>query len=116
MRREISDIFDVKLSVRRIQYYRHKMGYNMRRLRRAPLLSDRHKFERLKWCLENRDNDFENYVFVDETKIEINQTPIAHLRKKTSNPICMIENNFQRLTVNIWAGISFLGATQIVVS
>ena len=36
-------------------------------LRLKPKLIDKHEAERLAWCFNNRNTDFANYVFGDET-------------------------------------------------
>ena len=90
-------------------------GYRYRRLRKAPRLTPEQIVERYNWCLRNRNNDFFNYIFVDETKIMINEAQLYHSRLKTSlpNAIC-ITSNFHA-NVNLWGGISKMGATQFLV-
>ena len=40
--------------------------------------------DRHNWCLANIDNDFENWVFVDETSVWINEVPLYHHRHSDS--------------------------------
>ena len=72
--------------------------------------------QRYAWCINNRQNNFDNYLFVDETKVIINDCPLYHIRLKQKYPkaIC-ITSNF-RAKLNIWAGISRRGATNFVVN
>ena len=61
-------------------------------------------------------NNFENYVFVDETTVRVLEVPIYHLRKANSRPETIPHTVKQRLKVNIWGGISSKGATPFAVS
>ena len=55
-----------------------------RRTRVTPQLNDHHKMQRLVWCLANQNNDFLNYVFIDETLIRIEELPLYRIREKVS--------------------------------
>ena len=44
--------------------------YVYRRTRCTPALSDFQKLRRYLWCRKNENNDFQNYLFVDETHVE----------------------------------------------
>lgn len=55
-------------------------------------------------------------MFIDETKVIINDSPLYHSRLKASYPRALcITSNF-KAKLNIWGGISKLGATPIVVT
>ena len=47
-----------------------------------PLLSDTHRHNRLKWAKANRNNDFSNVIFTDETTITQFSKPKKVWRKK----------------------------------
>jgi hypothetical protein len=38
--------------------------------------------QRLAWCLANQNNDFLNYMFIDETLIRIQKLPEYHIRER----------------------------------
>ncbi|RNA07925.1 hypothetical protein BpHYR1_011579, partial [Brachionus plicatilis] len=46
-----------------------KLRFRLRRLKKSPLLTEFQKLKRLIWCLQNQNNQFENYIFVDEVTI-----------------------------------------------
>ena len=87
-----------------------------RRTRGSPKLSEADKAVRYQWCKNNVMNNFENYVFVDETTVRVLEVPIYHLRKAKSRPETISHTVKQRLKVNIWGGISSKGATPFAVS
>jgi hypothetical protein len=87
-----------------------------RRTRGSPKLSEADKAVRYQWCKNNVMNNFENYVFVDETTVRVLEVPIYHLRKANSRPETISHTVKQRLKVNIWGGISSKGATPFAVS
>ena len=91
-------------------------GYRWRRRRKCPKLTQAQITERYQWCLRNIDNDFLDYVFVDETKIMINECNLYHSRTKSSNPDCIILNNYFKAKLNVWGGISKRGPTEFTVS
>ena len=72
------------------------------------------KAERLNWCLTNRDNEFEFFVFVDESKLTNHICKLYHMRKKSARPDCIIMNSTP-FKLNIWGGISKRGATEFIV-
>jgi hypothetical protein len=70
--------------------------------------------QRLAWCLENKNNDFRNYVFIDETLIRIEELPLYHIREKGVRTGVTKVCKKERQNFNVWGGISFCGATQFV--
>jgi len=72
---------------------------------------------RLNWCLRNKDNPFLDlfYIFVDESKIELNYKKEKHIRRPKKHSACLIQNpKDRRIKLNIWGGISARGATDFV--
>ena len=92
-----------------------KIGFRVRSLRKAPKLTPAQIKERLEWCLKYRNCDFSNYLFVDETKVDLNRPIKNNLRIPTYHPICIIANYKKRIKLNVWGGISYLGPTKIIV-
>ena len=82
-----------------------------RRTRETPQLNDHHKMQRLVWCLANQNNDFLNYVFIDETLIRIEELPLYHLRGRGIPQGCTKVCQKEKQNLNSWGGISYCGAT-----
>ncbi|CAF1034438.1 unnamed protein product, partial [Brachionus calyciflorus] len=88
--------------------------YRYRRSKIVPELSEEQKQKRLAWCYENRFNNFENYVFIDEKKIKLNLNPLNTHRKKSSCPPCTGVKSRNQGCLNVWGVISLEGATPFV--
>lgn len=91
------------------------LDFRYRRARKAPPLSEAHKRERLAWCIENRYNSFENFIFFDESKLKFDDCPLFVSRLPGRYPNPAGTRNDHLLSVNIWGGISAKGATQFIV-
>lgn len=70
--------------------------------------------QRLAWCLQNVNNDFLNYLFVDETTIRIEELPLYHVRERGIPQSHFKAIEKEKLKLNIWGGISKCGVTQFV--
>ena len=90
-------------------------GFRFRRLRLKPKLTDKHKAEWLAWYLNNRNTDFSNYVFGDETTIRQNEFPRYQLRKRTSNPCGFEGGDKYFYKVNLFGLISKRGPNDFYV-
>ena len=66
------------------------------------------------WCLANRNNDFLNYLFVDETLIRIQELPLYHIRERGRPEAHTNMMKKDKINLNIWGGISNMGVTQFV--
>lgn len=75
-----------------------------------------HKQARLDWCDANKNNDFHDYVFVDETSIWVNELPLYHMRRSGTDPETIASTTNSRGKLNVWGGISFRGATDVSVN
>lgn len=78
-------------------------------------MTDLHKIQRLIWSLIYKDADFENYNFVDETTVRVFEKPFYHIRFPTSYPTAIPCSSKFESKLNIWAGISYKGATNFAV-
>ena len=85
-----------------------------RRTRVTPQLNDHHKMQRLVWCLANQNNDFLNYVFIDETLIRIEELPLYRIREKGIPQGCTKVCQKEKQKINLWGVISYCGATEFV--
>ena len=70
--------------------------------------------QRLAWCLSNQNNDFSNYLFVDETTIQIEELPLYHIREKGVPQTNTKITEKEQIKLNVWGGISWFGVTQFV--
>ena len=70
---------------------------------------------RYKWCKNNANNSFTDYLFSDESTVRVLEVPLYHLRKKSSRPETIPHTAKARLKVNIWGAISYKGATPFAV-
>lgn len=111
----IRDEFGVSLSTRMINLYRQILGFRWRRLRHAPFLSLKNKYDRFMWCQIHKDVDFSNHIFLDETMIRVFGVPFYHWRLKSSRPQPYSGLKKFRDKLNIWGGISSKGPTDFAV-
>ena len=67
--------------------------------------------KRLIWAFDNEKNNFDNYIFADESKIEIDSLPLYHYRKPSSRPETFPSEtaNYPQ-KINIWGSTSKNGA------
>ena len=84
-------------------------------MRKAPCLTRKQKRDRLNWCLGNINNDFSNWVFVDETSFWINEVPLYHHRHPNSNPEFAGFSSGLKIKINVWGAISCKGSSRFVV-
>ena len=87
-----------------------------RRVHKSPLLNIAHKVNRYNWTTGNANNDFAKYWFADETCIYQNECPDYAYRPKGSYPDAFEVSSGSSRKINLWAAISFRGATSFVVS
>ena len=73
------------------------------------------KLKRYLWALNNQNNNFENFVFADESMIQTSRRGIYFNRKKSSHPKSSHSHPRSVKNVNIWGGISYHGPTRFVV-
>ncbi|RNA24864.1 hypothetical protein BpHYR1_040666 [Brachionus plicatilis] len=83
-------------------------GLRYRRLRKSPILTDYQKLF--------QNFEFTNYIFVDETTIRLSERPIYHLKYPAKYPANIPSTSKYEGKLNIWAGISFKGATNFAAS
>ena len=111
----LEDLY-VKQIVEKFLQIMFQIGYVYRRLKAGHRLSEFQKLSRLNWCLRNINNDFENYLFVDETTVRVMEVPLYHVRLPNQLPESIPLRSKLRLKLNVWGGISLKGACPFVVS
>ena len=84
--KRLRDDLDVNVHPRTVQKARREvLNYNYRRSKCKPKedYNEREKNARLLFALNNRDNDFRNTVFVDESSVWCLRGCLYYLRKKS---------------------------------
>lgn len=66
--------------------------------------------------MQNQNNQFENYIFVDEVTIIVYDKPKYHLRLPSSYPKTIPSTSKFKSKLHIWAGISSKGSTKFAVN
>ncbi len=95
-----------------IKRYRRRLRYRYRRVKLSPYMNDYHKLLRFLWCKRHEHDDFQNHIFVDETKIVIGSIPMYHWRRQKAYPNGIPNSVKFRLKVNVWGGLSSKGLTR----
>jgi hypothetical protein len=116
--KRLRDDLDLNFHPSTIQKARHQiLNYNYRRSKCKPKedYNEREKNARLLFALNNRDNDFRNTVFVDESSVWCLRGGLYHHRKKGKNPKCNTSEPRNVEKVHVWTGISWDGAIVPVV-
>lgn len=114
--RRIRDRFGIEVSKAAVKRYRRKLGWKQGTTRYCQLISDVNKEKRRTWCeLQLANNEtFDDYVFTDESKIEICHTSKRSFRKE-GQPVPLHPKPKHPFSVLVWAGISKRGATKLVI-
>ena len=71
--------------------------------------------QRFIWCLLNIENNFENYIFVDESMIRSLEIPLYHSRLPAKYPDYCGSSKKYTTKINIFGAISYRGASRFVV-
>ena len=67
------------------------------------------------WCLNNQNNNFDNYVFADECTIRLNEFPRNPLRLPSSYPDGIEGGDKYFYKINLFGAISCKGPSQFYV-
>jgi hypothetical protein len=71
--------------------------------------------QRLVWCPNNQNRNFEIRIFCDEANVRAAEIPLYHWRLKNGYPEKYGCAEKYRMKVNVWGAISFRGATEFKV-
>ena len=92
-------------------------GFNYRRVRTKPKeFTDDEKLGRLVFVQNFSSRDIREFVFVDETSVKCGELGIYHNRQPATYPEATHSRPRNSPTVHVWAGISWNGMTDVVVS
>jgi hypothetical protein len=84
-------------------------------LRKSPYLTEEQKADRYNWCVGNKNNDFADFVFTDESSVWVNQLPLYHMRMAGTHSQCLESRSNSRIKLNVFGGISVRGPTNFQV-
>lgn len=85
-------------------------GYSKTQPKNMPMLTPRHKENRLKWCLEHQKTRFFNWVFSDESKFQLYSSKNARWSKQ---PQRIPKPKFGK-SLMVWGGISSKGKSKLI--
>ena len=107
----------LNVSVSTVKRARMELGWTAKKTRYGALVSEVNQEKRVNWCkewMETGDMDFDDVIFSDECTVQLE----AHRRitfYKKGQPIRYKMKAKHPPKVNVWAGISSRGATNVVV-
>jgi hypothetical protein len=55
------------------------------------------------WCINNKDNNFKNYIFADKTTVRVIDVPLFQSRLRGSRASVPVSTKI-KLKINIWGG------------
>ena len=87
------------------------MGLIRKKPRPVPLLTEKHRVARLQWCNENKDTDWTNVVFSDESQMQFFPNDVKELVKKGETPVRGKVKHPP--SVMVWGGMSQRGTTPL---
>lgn len=108
---------DLSVSINTIKRAKRELGWAAKKTRYCALISESNQEKRVEWCqkqVEEGDLEFENVVWTDECTVQLESHRRFCFRKK-GQPVKYRMKPKHPPKVNIWAGISRRGATQVVI-
>jgi hypothetical protein len=66
------------------------------------------------WCINNKDNNFKNYIFAYETTVRVLDEPLFQSRLRGSRASVPVSSKI-KLKINIWGAISSKGPGPCIV-
>lgn len=108
---------EVSVSISTVKRAKRELGWAAKRTRYCALISENNQEKRMQWCesqIEEGDLEFENVVWTDECTVQLESHRRLCFRKK-DQPVRYRMRPKHPPKVNVWAGISRRGATQVVI-
>ena len=78
-------------------------------------MNARHKSERLNFASLHAEDDYDFWIYADQTKCESHQVKLYRMRKPSRRPKVVGIYKRDRFKVNVWGAISSRGAALFVV-
>ena len=107
----------LNVSVSTMERARMELGWTAKKTRYGALVSESNQEKRVVWCnerMETNDMDFDDVVFSDECTVQLESHRRVTFYKK-GQPVRYKMKAKHPPKVNVWAGISSRGATNVVV-
>ena len=107
----------LNVSVSMVKRARMELGWTAKKTRYGALVSESNQEKRVVWCnerMETNDMDFDDVVFSDECTVQLESHRRVTFYKK-GQPVRYKMKAKHPPKVNVWAGISSRGATNVVV-
>ena len=105
------------VNVNTVKRARMELGWTAKKTRYGAMISENNQEKRVEWCrerLDTGDTDFDDVIFTDECTVQLESHRRITFYKK-GQPIRYKMKAKHPPKVNVWAGISARGATQVVV-
>lgn len=106
----------LNVSLTTIKRARKKKGWVCTRPHYCQLLREANKIKRVEWCKQQIDNkeQFKDVIFTDECSVQLEHHSRLCFRKNRQ-PRALKQRAKHPVKVHIWGGISYHGATKIVI-
>ena len=104
----------LNVSLSTVKRARMELGWTANKTRYGTLISESNQEKRVEWCkerVETNDMDFDDVLFTDECRVQLDSHRRITFYKKGQYKM----KAKHPPKVNIWAGISACGATKVVV-
>lgn len=93
---------------------RIRLGWNYRGTAYCQMIREQNKGKRLTWALENRNDNFYDVIWTDETTVQMETHRRFSCRKRTQRPRYKPRPKHP-VKVHVWGGISWAGRTGVCI-
>ena len=103
----------ISMSATTILNGRKKLGWTFRGTAYCQMIRAVNKEKRLAWAQANKDGNFEDVIWTDETSVQLENHRQFCCRKRGEKP--RYTNLVRNIQLSVWAGISWNGLTNICI-
>jgi hypothetical protein len=116
LQKKITATFNIDVSVSGVSAFRRRIGWTQQKTRYCQLIRNVNKEKRVLWAREQlaSNEQFDNVIFTDESKVEIARCSRRSFRK-VGQPIPRQAKPKHPLSVLVWGGISKRGPTPLLI-
>ena len=106
----------LQVSLSTIKAVRQRIGWVCTKPHYCQILREANKVKRFEWCKQQleKEEDFSEVIFTDESTVQLDHHSRICFRKKRE-PRALKQRAKHPTKVHIWGGISYKGATKIVI-
>lgn len=120
LQKRFKHVFGLDISISRVKVMRRRLGWTKVRRKYGQLISGKNRVLRVQWCLEMlaRKETFHDVIFIDETCVEMQSSGRIFFYQKGSQiecPTTKVAKPKHPYKVNVWAGISYRGRTDLCI-